>query len=281
MTASGRFRTFVVRRSTGPDHRGHDHLWVVAPRAIATTSSTASATAPGLSTCMLCIELGTIRWLPRVDRPDRQGHAHVMPLPLHPRTLLDVRDLKVYFPVRTDGWLGRKKALRAVDGVSFQLHEGETLGVVGESGCGKSTLARAVLRLLPKTDGAVVWCGRDLGPMQQEEIRKLREELQIVFQDPLASLDPRMTIGQSIAEPLRTLKPELSRGDVRREVGEMMERVGLEPGWINRYPHEFSGGQNQRVGIARAMIVRPRLVWTRTKMPTTKPTGNHRVTVRR
>jgi oligopeptide/dipeptide ABC transporter ATP-binding protein len=150
--------------------------------------------------------------------------------------------------------------LRAVDGVSFTLREGETLGVVGESGCGKSTLARAVLKLLPQTDGAVVWCGRDLGPMQREEIRKLREELQIVFQDPLASLDPRMTIGQSIAEPLRTLQSGLSRRDVRAQVSEMMERVGLDPAWINRYPHEFSGGQNQRVGIARAMIVKPRLV---------------------
>lgn len=198
--------------------------------------------------------------MPRVDQPDRPGHARLMPLPLQSRTLLDVRDLKVYFPVRMGGLFAKRKALRAVDGVSFQLNEGETLGVVGESGCGKSTLARAVLKLVPKTDGAVVWCGRDLGPMQQEEIRKLREELQIVFQDPLASLDPRMTIGQSIAEPLRTLKPHLSRDEVRKEVREMMERVGLEPGWINRYPHEFSGGQNQRVGIARAMIVKPRLV---------------------
>jgi len=198
--------------------------------------------------------------MPRVDQPDRPGHARLMPLPLQSKMLLDVRDLKVYFPVRTGGLFAKRKALRAVDGVSFQLNEGETLGVVGESGCGKSTLARAVLKLLPKTDGAVVWCGRDLGPMQQEDIRKLREELQIVFQDPLASLDPRMTIGQSIAEPLRTLKPQLSRDEVRKEVREMMERVGLEPGWINRYPHEFSGGQNQRVGIARAMIVKPRLV---------------------
>ncbi|HVZ69721.1 MAG TPA: ABC transporter ATP-binding protein [Rhizomicrobium sp.] len=198
--------------------------------------------------------------MPRVDRPDRPGHARLMPLPLHPKPLLDVRDLKVYFPVRMGGLFAKKRALRAVDGVSFQLHEGETLGVVGESGCGKSTLARAVLKLLPKTDGTVVWCGHDLGPMQREEIRKLREELQIVFQDPLASLDPRMTIGQSIAEPLRTLKPQLSRDKVRTEVSEMMARVGLEPGWINRYPHEFSGGQNQRVGIARAMIVKPRLV---------------------
>jgi oligopeptide/dipeptide ABC transporter ATP-binding protein len=198
--------------------------------------------------------------MPRVDRPDRPGHPPLTPLPPDPKLLLDVRDVKVHFPVRTGGLFAAKKALRAVDGVSFVLHEGETLGVVGESGCGKSTLARAVLKLLPKTDGAVVWCGRDLGTMQRDAIRRLRKDLQIVFQDPLASLDPRMTIGQSIAEPLRTLKPELSRDAVRREVADMMARVGLEPGWINRYPHEFSGGQNQRVGIARAMIVKPRLV---------------------
>ena len=197
--------------------------------------------------------------MPRIDRPDRQGHAQLAPMPTGSKTLLDVRDLKVHFSVKA-GMFAKKKPLRAVDGVSFILREGETLGVVGESGCGKSTLARAVLKLLPKTEGAVVWCGHDLAPMTQEEIRKLRREFQIVFQDPLASLDPRMTIGQSIAEPLRTLKPELSRKQVRAEVSEMMARVGLEPGWINRYPHEFSGGQNQRAGIARAMIVRPRLV---------------------
>jgi oligopeptide/dipeptide ABC transporter ATP-binding protein len=198
--------------------------------------------------------------MPRIDQPDRRGHAHLAPLAEDAKTLLDVRDLKVHFPVKTGKMFAKRKPLRAVDGVSFTLRQGETLGVVGESGCGKSTLARAVLKLLPETDGAVVWCGRDLGPMQREEIRKLRGELQIVFQDPLASLDPRMTIGQSIAEPLRTLRPELSRRDIRAQVSEMMERVGLDPGWINRYPHEFSGGQNQRVGIARAMIVKPRLV---------------------
>jgi oligopeptide/dipeptide ABC transporter ATP-binding protein len=174
--------------------------------------------------------------------------------------LLSVDDLKVYFPVRSKGLFAKTKPLRAVDGVSFTLHQGETLGIVGESGCGKSTLARTVLTLLPKTDGTVVWMTRDLSQISEGDQRRLRKELQIVFQDPLASLDPRMTIGESIAEPLRTLEPGLSRDSVKARVRQIMNQVGLEPGWINRYPHEFSGGQNQRVGIARAMVVKPRLV---------------------
>ncbi|MBL6853237.1 MAG: ABC transporter ATP-binding protein [Alphaproteobacteria bacterium] len=197
--------------------------------------------------------------MPRLDRPDREGHAHVISL-TNDRPILDVRDLKVHFNVHTGGWLTPSRPLRAVDGVSFALRQGETLGIVGESGCGKSTLARAVLQLLPKTEGAVVWMSRDLENISQADQRRLRKDLQIVFQDPLASLDPRRTIGESIAEPLRTLQPQLSRDEVKNRVRKAMEQVGLEPGWINRYPHEFSGGQNQRVGIARAMIVEPKLV---------------------
>jgi peptide/nickel transport system ATP-binding protein len=200
--------------------------------------------------------------MPRIDKPDREGHAVLEPLDERGQrtTLLDVEDVKVHFPIRVEGWIPKYKPLRAVDGVSFKLHEGETLGIVGESGCGKSTLARAVLALLPKTAGAVVWCGKNLTEADKNEIRKLRKEFQIVFQDPLASLDPRMTIGQSIAEPLRALEPDIGNREVTERVTEMMEHVGLDPAWINRYPHEFSGGQNQRVGIARAMIVRPKLV---------------------
>ena len=194
--------------------------------------------------------------MPRLDRPDADGHA-VAPLGPAAATILDVEDLHVGFPV-TEGW--NTKKLRAVDGVSFTLREGETLGIVGESGCGKSSLARAVLKLIPRTDGAVVWLGRDLGHVSSAELRKLRKDFQIVFQDPLASLDPRMTIGESIAEPLRSLKPHLTRAEVTAQVRKMMDLVGLEPVWINRYPHEFSGGQNQRVGIARAMIIEPKLV---------------------
>ncbi len=173
--------------------------------------------------------------------------------------LLTVDDLKVTFPIK-NGLFAPAQALRAVDGISFTLHQGETLGVVGESGCGKSTLARAVLQLLPKTGGRVVWLGRDLDAQTQSDIRRLREDFQIVFQDPLASLDPRMPIGVSIAEPLKALEPHLPRDTVRQRVRAMMSRVGLEPGWINRYPHELSGGQNQRVGLARAMIVGPRML---------------------
>ena len=201
--------------------------------------------------------------MPRIDRPQRPGHIPLRPLVelSNAPKVLEVEDLKVYFPVRTGGFpFAHSKTLRAVDGVDFDLKQGETLGIVGESGCGKSTLARAVLKLLPKTDGVVLWCGRDIGAMRDREIRKLRKEFQIVFQDPLASLDPRMTIGQSIAEPLASLQPELSRDQVTAEVKATMERVGLDPAWINRYPHEFSGGQNQRVGIARAMILKPKLI---------------------
>jgi peptide/nickel transport system ATP-binding protein len=173
--------------------------------------------------------------------------------------LLTVDDLKVSFPVK-DGLFGKTRQLRAVDGISFTLHQGETLGVVGESGCGKSTLARAVLQLLPKTGGRVVWLGRDLDAATGSDIRKLREDFQIVFQDPLASLDPRMPVGVSIAEPLKSLESQLSRQALRERVRTMMQRVGLDPAWINRYPHELSGGQNQRVGLARAMIVGPKML---------------------
>jgi len=199
--------------------------------------------------------------MPRIDRPERPGRIPLKPLPSGSPVLLKVEDVKVHFPIRTSGTiLPKYKPLRAVDGVSFTLKEGETLGVVGESGCGKSTLARAVLRLLPNTAGTVVWAGRNLSEAHKDELRRLRKEFQIVFQDPLASLDPRMKIGESIAEPVRSLEPQLPRATVTERVREIMEKVGLDPAWINRYPHEFSGGQNQRVGVARAMILKPRLI---------------------
>jgi oligopeptide/dipeptide ABC transporter ATP-binding protein len=173
--------------------------------------------------------------------------------------VVEGRDMKVWFPVR-EGVFGKARSLRAVDGVSFQVRQGETLGVVGESGSGKSTLARAVLNLIPPTEGVVTLLGRNLSPADRDAWRKARQDLQIVFQDPLASLDPRMTIGDSIAEPLQVFRPDLDRAGRDQEVAAIMAKVELDPGLINRYPHELSGGQNQRVGIARAMILRPKLV---------------------
>jgi oligopeptide/dipeptide ABC transporter ATP-binding protein len=197
--------------------------------------------------------------IPRLDRADRGGRPEIAPTPAGSPVLVEGRDVKVWFPVGA-GLLGGHKMLRAVDGVSFEVREGETLGVVGESGSGKSTLARAVLNLVPATAGAVTLMGRDIGHADRETMRAARRDLQIVFQDPLASLDPRMTIGTSIAEPLTAFRPELSRAQREAEVRAMMARVELNPDLINRYPHELSGGQNQRVGIARAMILRPKLV---------------------
>ncbi|MBM9593652.1 ABC transporter ATP-binding protein [Roseitranquillus sediminis] len=192
---------------------------------------------------------------PRIDSPEPA-------VPVRAEgELLEVRDVRVHFPIRVRGGIWPKMVpLRAVDGVSFEVAPGETLGIVGESGCGKSTLARAVLQLIPPSHGRVTWLGEPLNELSRRELIKRRRDLQIVFQDPLASLDPRMSIASSIAEPLKTFQPGLTRSERRIKVAEMMERVGLEPALINRYPHELSGGQNQRVGIARAMINRPKLI---------------------
>lgn len=177
------------------------------------------------------------------------------------KELLRVSDLKVHFPIRTGGLLiGQYTPLKAVDGVSFTLNEGETLGIVGESGCGKSTLGRAILQLIKPTDGQVVFMGSELTGVGAEVVRQKREEMQIVFQDPLASLNPRMTVGDIIAEPLTVYRPKLSKEERKGLVRDMMAKVGLLPQMINRYPHEFSGGQCQRIGIARAMILKPKMV---------------------
>ncbi|MGQ0697594.1 MAG: ABC transporter ATP-binding protein [Panacagrimonas sp.] len=174
--------------------------------------------------------------------------------------LLAVRHLKIHYPLST-GWpWSGKRSLKAVDGVGFNLAAGETLGIVGESGCGKSTLARALAGLQPITSGAIEYAGRTVSKFDEADWRPLRREIQMVFQDPLASLDPRMTIGNSIAEPLEALYPELGRAEREARVRAMLERVGLSAALYNRYPHEFSGGQCQRVGIARALVVRPKLL---------------------
>ena len=202
---------------------------------------------------------GLLAAVPRLDRPDRGGRPSPAPVPVDAPTVVEARDLKVWFTARP-GLFAAPRTLRAVDGVSFDLHAGETLGVVGESGCGKSTLSRAVLHLVPASAGAVTLLGRDITHADQKGLRQARQDLQIVFQDPLASLDPRVTIGDSIAEPLKVHRPGLGRAERDAMVAAMMDQVGLASALINRYPHELSGGQNQRVGIARAMILRPKLV---------------------
>lgn len=172
---------------------------------------------------------------------------------------LTVSDLKVHFQIK-NGFFAKPAVLRAVDGVSFDLRPGETIGIVGESGSGKSTLARAVLQLIPPTSGSVTWLGSNLTTLDRQAMKQKREDLQIVFQDPMASLNPSMTIGDSIMEPLRIFRHDATKTDRKLAVAAQMQRVGLEPSMINRYPHELSGGQNQRVGIARATILQPKLV---------------------
>ncbi|AGT08659.1 oligopeptide/dipeptide ABC transporter ATP-binding protein [Paracoccus aminophilus] len=176
--------------------------------------------------------------------------------------LLSVRDLRVTFAVRRDGDLPWTKPhlLQAVGGVDFDLMPGQTLGIVGESGSGKSTLARALIGLVSATGTARWGDGTNLIGLSPRKMLKYRGDIQMIFQDPLASLNPRMTVGQIIAEPLTTHHPELGRAEVKSRVKDMMDRVGLLPNQINRYPHEFSGGQCQRIGIARALIVRPKLI---------------------
>lgn len=173
--------------------------------------------------------------------------------------ILSVKDLKVHFP--TGGSLLRgPRPLKAVDGVSFDVFPGETLGIVGESGSGKSTIGRAVLQLIKPTAGRVAWLGKNIAGNSRRQMKPYRREMQIVFQDPLASLNPRMTAGDIIAEPLDTFEPGIGAAERKKRVQEIMSQVGLLPQMINRYPHEFSGGQNQRIGIARAMILKPKLI---------------------
>jgi oligopeptide transport system ATP-binding protein len=179
------------------------------------------------------------------------------------QTLLEVVDLKVYFNIRqrrTWFWQPKFQQLKAVDGVSFSLAQNKTLGVVGESGCGKSTLARAIVGLVAATAGAIHWGGDDLLQLTEKQWLSRRREIQMVFQDPLASLDPRMTAGDIIAEPLQSFYPAMGKAEREANVREIMGRVGLLPNLINRYPHEFSGGQCQRIGIARALISQPKLL---------------------
>jgi oligopeptide transport system ATP-binding protein len=176
------------------------------------------------------------------------------------KPLLEVRRLGVQYPLRGRWSWSAPGSLRAVEEVNFNLHAGETLGIVGESGSGKSTLARALVGLQPVSSGAITFDGSNIAQLDPASWRPLRRDIQIVFQDPLASLDPRMSIGRIVAEPLQALRPGISAAEREEMVSAMLERVGLSRLHVNRYPHEFSGGQCQRVGIARALIVRPKLL---------------------
>ena len=174
------------------------------------------------------------------------------------KTILKVEDLTKHFVVGRS-LFNSGEVVKAVDGVSFSLMQGETLSLVGESGCGKSTTGRLVLRLIPPTKGTVIYQGQDIAGLPADKMRKLRSDMQIIFQDPWSSLNPRMTVKEIIGEGLRR-QPELSRAQRKKMVLEMMETVGLRPEHYDRHPHEFSGGQRQRLGVARALIMRPKLV---------------------
>ena len=174
--------------------------------------------------------------------------------------LLEVRNLKVYFPIRTGVFRRHTDDVKAVDDVSFSIERGTTVGLVGESGSGKTTIGRALLKLAPVTAGEVLFEGRDVLPMREGEFRPYRRRMQMIFQDPFSSLNPRLSIFQIVGEALEIHFPAMSRNDRRERVAELLRQVGLQPEMMERYPHEFSGGQRQRIGIARALAVKPEFI---------------------
>jgi oligopeptide transport system ATP-binding protein len=176
-------------------------------------------------------------------------------------TLVEVTDLKMYFPVRSGVIFQKKVAdIKAVDGVSFSIKRGETLGLVGESGCGKTTTGRCILQLYRPSEGQVLFEGEDLTQLKGSNLRRFRRRMQMIFQDPYSSLDPRQNAGSIVGEPLIVHKMTNSKGEYRDQVAELLSTVGLNPSMSNRFPHEFSGGQRQRIGVARALAVRPDLI---------------------
>ena len=176
--------------------------------------------------------------------------------------ILSIQDLYVDYNSQSSLSLPweKKQIINAVNGVSFNLYEGKTLGIVGETGCGKSTIAKAIIKLTPVKSGQIFWMGSNLLDLNKQQMQKIRKEIQMIFQDPLASLNPRMNIGEIISEPLKTHFPILNNNQVKKQVKDMMMNVGLLPNLVNRYPHEFSGGHCQRIGIARALILKPKLI---------------------
>ena len=173
--------------------------------------------------------------------------------------ILKIEDLKVYYPVRK-GMMGKTQYVKAVDGVSLNGHKGEVLGIVGESGCGKSTLGKAVCKLIPITDGNIVLNDMDIARMSENQLRPLRKQIQMIFQDPYASLNPRMSVHDIIAEPMEIHKMYSTKEEIDQKVTELLREVGLDDYHAQRYPHEFSGGQRQRIGIARALATEPDLI---------------------
>jgi len=174
--------------------------------------------------------------------------------------LLEIKNLKKWFPVKSHSLTGKRAYVKAVDDVSFSVEAGETLGIVGESGCGKSTLGRTMAKLLQPTEGGIIFDGADITRYENKQMRSVRRNMQIIFQDPYASLDPRMTIANIIAEPMDTMKTVKNSEERLGRVVELMEVCGINKAFLNRYPHEFSGGQRQRIGIARALSVMPKLI---------------------
>ena len=176
------------------------------------------------------------------------------------KPLLTVENLKTHFPVKKSFFKQKKQVVKAVDGLNFYVNRGETLGIVGESGCGKSTMGRSILRLIEPTEGRITFKGEEITSLNERDLRKMRGEMQIVFQDPFASLNPKMTVGAILGEAIQTHQIGQDSKERGKKVQELLVNVGLSPSYIDRYPHEFSGGQRQRIGIARAIAVNPSLI---------------------